>query len=205
MIRKNENSKFFKRPLVFGFFLILFALLICVYEIYSNYCFIKNEENMIEDFFNHDYNYQNLTNLDSNVTAIPSKYIAVLEIEKIGLKTGLVNYDSTDNTVNKHVEILSGSKMPYIGHSTLILAGHSGTSRVSYFKKLHLLDIEDKIYLYTKGQKFIYLITDKYKVNKNGKISIRSNNTTLALTTCDVDSDNKQLVVIAELSDVEGS
>lgn len=202
MTRKNANKKFRKKSFIIGCLLVAIAILIYGYKIFIDHRFIKNEEAMIDEFFKDEYSV--LLNNKTDIKSVSTSYLAILEIDKIGLKTGIVCYDSNDNNVNKHIEILAGSKMPDIDNSVLILAGHSGTSRVSYFQKLNLVNTSDNIFLYYKGQKYTYSVYNKYKVNKNGEISIRGNNTTtMVLTTCDIDSSDKQLVVMAELIDIE--
>ena len=60
-----------------------------------------------------------------------------MEIPSISLKTGLVDFKSSENNVNKRVQIIAGSQMPNIKKGNLILAAHSGTSNISYFKNLY--------------------------------------------------------------------
>ena len=91
--------------------------------------------------------------------------------------------------------------MPNVDKGNFILASHSGTSKVSYFRKLDKAKIGDKVNIYYQNIKYVYKIKNKYLLNKDGNIEIYRNKdvTTLTLTTCDTKSDTKQLVVIAEL------
>lgn len=128
-------------------------------------------------------------------------YIAIVEIPKISLKTGLVEKNSKNNTVEKHIQILEQSTMPNESNSTLILAAHSGNSNVSYFKNLYKLNIEDNVNIYYKNIKYIYQISNIRKETKNGKITIINTNTpSLIMTTCDKEND-KQLIVEAKLKE----
>ena len=49
----------------------------------------------------------------------------------------MVDFKSSENNVNEHVQIIAGSQMPNIKKGNLILAAHSGTSNISYFKNLY--------------------------------------------------------------------
>jgi sortase (surface protein transpeptidase) len=63
-------------------------------------------------------------------------YIAILKIPKINLERGLVDPNSYLNDVKYNVEILDESSMPDEIGGNVILASHSGTARISYFKNL---------------------------------------------------------------------
>ena len=66
-------------------------------------------------------------------------YIGTLSIPKINLNKGFTAIDSEYNTVNKNVEVVKGSTYPDMG-GNLILAAHSGTSYLAYFKNLYQLE-----------------------------------------------------------------
>lgn len=124
-------------------------------------------------------------------------YIAVLEIPKIGLKRGLVTYDSWLNNVNYNIQILSPVRMPNeVGN--FILASHSGNSRVAFFNQLSLLEIGDVVYVYYDGSRYEYYVTHQYEIKKNGELLLpdRMSKFNLVLTTCSKNK-NKQLVVVA--------
>lgn len=127
------------------------------------------------------------------------EYIATIEIPEINLKTNMVDVNSKNNNVNKHVQIIKGSDMPNIRNGNFILAAHSGTSNISYFKNLHKLGISDTIYIYYSNVKYTYKIYDIYKIDKDGTVEIKRDytKTMLTLTTCDNSNDKKQLVVLA--------
>lgn len=100
-------------------------------------------------------------------------YIALLYIPKINLKQGLVSQSSPLNNVDSNIEILSPSKMPNEKNSTLVLASHSGNSKVSYFDKIDELTYGDLIYIYYQKKKYTYKITTFYEEPKQGFISIK--------------------------------
>ena len=83
--------------------------------------------------------------------------------------------------------------------SHIILASHSGNCSVCYFKYLHKLNINDDIYFYYKGIKYIYKVSDKYEINKTGKMEYKyTNNSNIVLITC-IRGTTKQIVYVADL------
>ena len=71
-----------------------------------------------------------------------------------------------------NIQILNSSTMPNVTNGNLILAGHNGASYISFFKNLHKLNINDKVYLYYNGVKYEYLISKYYDTNKDGNVEI---------------------------------
>ncbi len=134
-----------------------------------------------------------------------NSFIAILEIPKINLKKGLYNINSKENNVDKNIEILHESQMPDINNGNFILASHSGTSKISYFKNLDKLNINDKLIIYYKTEKYTYKLVNIYEVDKTGSIEIIRNHNKRALTliTCNKNNKSKQLVFIAELDTIE--
>lgn len=132
---------------------------------------------------------------------IDSYYIGTLEISKINLSKGFVNPDSLDNTVSKNLEIVKTSDMPDKKHGNFILAAHSGTSYISYFRDLYKLVVGDIATIKYKGVIYTYKIRKIYLQDKTGTIGIyrNMNKTTLTLVTCTQDDDYHQTIYIAEL------
>lgn len=127
-----------------------------------------------------------------------SFYIAMLKIPKINVERGLVDPSSKYNDVKYNVQIIKGSDMPSVPNGNLILAGHSGTARISYFRNLKKLQKRDDIFIYYQGKKYNYKVINIYEVDKTGTIKIlRNNKTTLTLVSC-IHQQDKQIVVIAE-------
>ena len=112
--------------------------------------------------------------------------MAVLEIPKINLKRGIYPKESKENTVKKNIELLSDSNMPDKENGNFILAGHNGTSKVSYFNKLGQLKKGDIAYIYYNGLKYSYELINSYEVKKTGEVEIirDKEKTTLTLITC---------------------
>lgn len=122
-----------------------------------------------------------------------------LEIPKIKLNK-LLFKDKKLNKVDKNIEILKESDMPNETNGNLILAAHSGNSPVSYFKDIHKLKKEDKLFIKYNQKQYEYKLKYTYNIEKTGTANIirNSNKTTLTLITC-IEGTNKQLIIISEL------
>lgn len=133
-------------------------------------------------------------------------YFAYLQIEKINLTQGLVPLNSKNNNVNKNIQTIYPSDYPDVVNGNLILAAHSGTSSIAYFKKLYLLNTNDQVNVIYNNEKYVYNITNIYTVPKNGEVAIYRdmNKTTLTLITCTKNDESTQTVYIAELIRKEG-
>ena len=210
MIKKEKNKKKFKcQFLVIGSLSILVGISIIGYHIYSDYRLKNIEDNNIQEFFNEEQNEETIQEEvfveveNKKVDETNYDYIAVLEIPKINLKRGL-SQDKYYNNVNRNVEILKGSTMPNISKGNFILAGHSGSGRVAYFRNLNKLTIGDISYIYYGGIKYTYKVNNIYDIEKTGTATITRdlNKTTLTMITCRHNT-NKQIVIISELINQE--
>lgn len=149
------------------------------------------------------------TNDESTTTttiAIPSYdytkyYIGYVKIPKIELQHGFTDIDSKYNNVNRNIYVVPSSNYPNIINSNLILASHSGSSSISYFKNLYKLVVGDDIYINYDNKYYHYQITKIYTENKTGKVRITRNKkkTTLTLITCTKGDNNTQTIYICEL------
>lgn len=121
------------------------------------------------------------------------------------LKKGLVDPDSYSNNVNMNIQILKPYAMPNIKGSNLILASHSGSSRVAFFDDLNLLTKDDNIFIYYNNVRYSYKVIKKYEKKKDGTliVSKKPKDTILTLTTCSKNSRDKQLIVVSVLSKSE--
>lgn len=203
------NKKFF-------FFIALFIVIVCTLAFMINLYFqhkqFLDEKEAIDYFFEVQKNEKNdVTNLkdfsksENKKEQSDSKtnYIAVIQIPKINLKKGLVAKNSKYNDVNYNIQILHESTLPNEENSNLILAAHSGNSRIAYFKNLYKLKNEDIIYIFYNHKLYAYTVREVREVEKNGTVSIRENiNKTLTLITCK-NGTNKQIVITATLSNEE--
>ena len=142
-----------------------------------------------------------IENQNQNENKETINYYAYLEIPKINLKQGLVPMDSKENNVDINIQTIYPSNYPDVINGNLILAAHSGTSNIAYFKNLYKLKKEDKIYIIYNGEKYTYNIVNIYTSPKNGKVSIYRNadKTVITLITCTKNDDTTQTVYIGEL------
>lgn len=142
---------------------------------------------------------------DTSKTEINNEsYIAVLEIPKINLKRGIYAKNSKLNNVDKNIYLLKESNMPDEEKGNFILAAHSGSAYVSYFRNLPKLSINDIAYVYYNGGRYGYKLVNNYEIIKNGKANIIRNGekNTMTLITCKHNTD-KQLIYIFELMEDE--
>ena len=163
----------------------------------SDYYEIQNEVMSISEDKNNEKNQKEEQNIDEN-------YIAVLKIPKIKLTKGIYSKESYMNNVNRSIQIIEKSDYPDVVGGNFILAAHSGTARISYFRNLSKLSVEDKVSIDYNGKTYNYKVANIYSVEKTGKVEIKRNNNknTLTLITCE-DNTNKQIVVVCQLTSKE--
>lgn len=195
MIRYTKNHIF----KIIGLLIITFSfILLGINKIIDNNK--KSEEIVkVNSFFNDDaYNLINTNNINTNKKIEEDNFIAVLEIPKISLKKGL---SLDNNNINYNIEIVSDSTFPNEENSNLVLAAHSGNSKISFFKNLYKLTIGDEVYIYYDGIKYEFVIYDIYDVLKDGTVEIERypNKKTITLVTCKKNSNNYQTVYIGYL------
>ena len=184
------------------------------------YNFISDKKLFAYDYMNEKIYKENETEIYSvNTTEVTTdeeetktqnyqdieSYIGYLEIPKIKFRRGFYNIDSKLNTVEANIEIIKGSEMPDVTNGNLIIAGHSGTGWNSFFRNLYKLEIGDEAIVTYAGLNYRYKITNIYKEQNTGTVSIKRNydKTTLTLITCTKDDSSTQTIYIAELSSIE--
>ena len=217
--RKTKNNNQRKSQLfIVGSFLIIVGIGILGGKIVNNYLDKKQEQDLINDFYEQQEEYvvdvpvmeeelvkeEVAEQEEKKETTTPTiNYIAVIKIPKIGLEKGLASKGSYWNNVNRNIEILSESDMPDVENGNVILAGHSGNSGVSYFRKLNKLQNDDTVSIVYNGKEYKYKMVNSYEIEKNGYAHIVRNaeKSTLTLITCKHNT-NKQIVVICELIEV---
>ena len=217
--RKTKNNNGRKSQLlIVGSFLIIIGIGILGGKIVNNYLDKKQEQDLINDFYEQQEEYvvdvpvmeeelvkeEVVEQEEKKETTTPTiNYIAVIKIPKIGLEKGLASKGSYWNNVNRNIEILSESDMPDVENGNVILAGHSGNSGVSYFRKLNKLQNDDTVSIVYNGKEYKYKMVNSYEIEKNGYAHIVRNaeKSTLTLITCKHNT-NKQIVVICELVEV---
>ena len=200
MIRNNL------RLILIGIFLILISLVVLLIKIINDAYTNHQETRALNNFYIEEKNNiekkNEVVDVSTTTKAIEKyNYIAVLKIPKIDLERGLVDVNSKYNNVNYNIEILKESSMPDVENGNLILASHSGNSKISYFKNLNKLVLNDELIIVYKGKNYNYKVKNIYEIDKNGKAKIIRNKdiNTLTLITCKRNS-NKQIVIISELN-----
>ena len=124
--------------------------------------------------------------------------LMILEIPKISIKRNIYYQDSKYNSVEYNIQILKDSDMPDIENGNVIFASHNGNSKVSFFKKLYKLSLNDEIILYYDGYKYIYKLSKIYDINKDGTAEIYRNNNVncITLITCKKNIKDKKEIYI---------
>ena len=211
--RKNkiENNKGSKSQLIIvGSLLIILGTLIIGGKYLYNYLETKNEEQLIDTFFEEQKEIAEDTTPEVPEEKVetekpqPTKtkidYFAVIKIPKIGLEKGLANKGSYYNNVNRNILVVKESDMPDKDKGNVILAGHSGNGRTAYFKNLHKLERDDEVSIFYNGNEYKYKVLNQYDIEKTGTANIVRNaeKSTLTLITCRHNT-NKQIIYICEL------
>lgn len=212
--RKEKNNKGSKSQLIIvGSFLILLNISIVSINLFTDYINKQKEKDLIKQYYETEEYVVDVPVMEEEIVQeeqqVENKkeevnYIAVLKIPKIGLEKGLASKDSYWNNVNRNIQILSESDMADVEKGNVILAGHSGNSGVSYFRKLNKLQIDDTVSISYQGKEYVYKMVNSYEIEKNGYAHILRNaeKTTLTMITCKHNT-NKQLVVICELVEIK--
>lgn len=139
---------------------------------------------------------------ESLKSKIAKEHIGYLEIKKINLKQGFVSKKSRYNNVNYNIQLLGPSDYPDKDLGNVIIAGHSGTSYLGYFKNLYKLVLGDEAKITYKDYVYTYKIVNIYNVPKTGKVKVVRDyhKTCLTLITCTHNSKTQQTVYILELT-----
>ena len=127
-------------------------------------------------------------------------YIGYLSVPDVNVKRGFTSFDSPYNQLKYNILLVTGSSMPDVKDGNLILAGHNGHSRYSFFKDLYKLEMGAHAYVTYNGKMYDYTLKNRYDVPKVGTISITRNPNvnTLTLITCHHTDNDKQVVFIFE-------
>lgn len=210
-IKKNAN-KMKCQYKIFGIsFIIIGILLIGVYQYRISRenklddeavdMYFEKQQEALEDITNDEIIEEKEESKESSEPLY--NYIGVLEIPSINFKRGFLDINDKNNTVSKNIQVLNGSEYPDVVNGNFMIAGHSGSGRIAFFKNLYKLSNGDESYIYYKNKKYIYKMIESYEVQKTGIVPIKnySNKTILTLITCSQDEE-KQIVFINELIEV---
>ena len=203
-VKKEKNKKSWL--VIIGFLLVFSGLCLIIYHFVSNKQIVNQEEDAIKEFYIQE---QEIIKKDES-TEEPKEekevkeqkkieYIAVLKIPKINLVRGLVDPNSYLNNISYNVAFLDNSAMPDKENGNVILAAHSGTARISYFRNLDKLIIGDEVTIDYKSITYRYKVVSIYDIEKTGTAKIVRNKdiSTLTLVTCRHNT-NRQIIVICE-------
>lgn len=206
MIKKEKNKSRFS---IFGSFLIIGATSVFLFYNIYNFYINRFEEKQAEEFINNPV-VEDTPVIEETTEEVKEEvkqpetynYVGVLEIPKINFKRGFLDIKDKNNNVNKNIHVLENSAMPNVNGGLLVIAGHSGSGRVAFFRNLYKLKENDQIYIYYENIKYIYQVQKYYEETKDGDISIDKNSeSTLVLTTCSQTDKNKQIVIVSKLID----
>ena len=163
---------------------------------------VEKEEQVEETTSEPEYQTQEQTNEEEKQPTQNDfePYIAILKIPKINLERGFYDKSSSLNNVDHNILFHSNSDYPDKENGNVILASHSGTSSISYFKNLYKLEKGDLTYLTYNGNTYTYKIVNIYYEYKDGNVAIYrdENKNTLTLITCTKDNNTKQTIYILE-------
>ena len=159
--------------LIVGSLLLIISFLLFHYEkilevaneIYTNIQVAIYKENTSDNIsVNINVKYIEKENVpEKEVNNYTPNYIAFLEIDKINLRQGLLPIDNYYNKVDYHVQILKNSDFPDVLNGNFILAGHSGSGSIAYFKNLYKMELGDTAKVFYDGKKYTYKIVNIYK------------------------------------------
>jgi len=206
MIKKEKNKSRFS---IIGSFLIIGATGVFLFYNIYNFYINRIEEKKAEEFINNPV-VEDTPVIEETTEEVKEEvkqpetynYVGVLEIPKINFKRGFLDIKDKNNNVNKNIQVLENSTMPNVNGGLLVIAGHSGSGRVAFFRNLYKLKENDQIYIYYENIKYIYQVQKYYEETKDGDISIDKNSeSTLVLTTCSQTDKNKQIIIVSKLID----
>lgn len=210
--RKNQINKKRDRKsqlIIVGSLLIVLGVGLVSGKYVYNYLQNKNEEDLVEVFYEEQEKIEEEIDTESQeeqptevkqTNSSKVNYIAVIKIPKIGLEKGLCEKGTYCNNVNRNIQILKESDYPDKEKGNVMLAGHSGNGRVSYFRNLNKLSQDDEVSIFYNGIEYKYKVVNQYDIEKTGTANIVRNaeKNTLTLITCRHNT-NKQIVIICEL------
>ncbi len=207
MLKKNNN---YKDTIILGVILITFGITL----LSNNYLNFRRDKafNTMNMLLLKDSEVVEEVNEEDAPSEIPEEvtevkeeqnyepFIGVLKIPKIGLERGFYDKNSTLNNVDYNILFHNTSSYPDEVNGNVILASHSGSSWISFFKNLYKLENGDLAYITYKGNNYTYKIVNIYYEAKDGSIAIYRNKSksTLTLITCTKNDETKQTVYILE-------
>lgn len=121
-----------------------------------------------------------------------------LDIPKINLEATIYNKESEYNQLKYGLYLLPESSSLDNKNSHIIIASHSGTAKISHFKNLDQLELNDEIKIIIKKEIYLFKVINIYEEEKDGIIDINKYNTkTLSLITCKKNTNDLQIIISA--------
>lgn len=187
-----------KKLKIIGQIFIIVSLVIISFLSVYNYYQTQKDEEMVNDYIE-ETKIVDEEEIEEEQQEI--NYTAVLEIPSIDLKRGVVDSTKNFSSINYAISVDGHSNYPD-KEGNFILYAHSGNSNISYFKKLINVNIGDSVYVYYKGVKYNYEITNKYDIEKTGKADVLLSNSDkyITLITCNPNRKGYQVILIGKLS-----
>ena len=148
--------------------------------------------------------YEQIASEIEDLDEIDDEEISVIEdeTEKPAEVTEPENVPTTTKkpVVSRNIYIVPESDYPDKEGGNFILASHSGTSSISYFRNLYKLTLGDKVDITYNNKNYTYVITNIYTDLKDGDVAIKrdKSKTTLTLITCTKGDKTTQTIYICE-------
>lgn len=186
--------------------IIFMGISMLIYDCYQDKKYNDIDETLLQEFFE---DFDNTNEEILQVEEIKEEqqvqddisYVAVIEIPNISLYTGIVMSNSSFTTMNRNVSIYPTSDMPDIENGNFILFAHNGNSRVSYFRNIHKLKINDEIYIYYNKMKYTYKIIKNYDVamTDNTPLNKIKDKSIITLITCKSGNNKYRTILVGEM------
>ncbi|MDE5539099.1 MAG: sortase, partial [Bacilli bacterium] len=140
----------------------------------------------------------------SSKISTSGNYYAILKIPKINLSQEIFPTSSPMNNVDKNILLHDESILPSVSPSHVILASHSGTSNIAYFKNLYKLKVNDLVYFYYNDYLYTYEIMKIEEQPKTGTLYLSVEYTDiLTLITCTKNNNQTQTIYYSKLQNKE--
>ena len=123
---------------------------------------------------------------------------AFLNIPAIQLKEKIFSKYSKYNNLKYGLYLSPFSMEIEEEKAQIIIAAHSGNAKISYFKNLDKLKINDEIKIQTAQNIYLFRVIDIYSDKKDGNVKIKKYNTkSLSLVTCQKNTNDLHLIISA--------
>lgn len=182
------------------FNIIFICLLVNIFFDINKVKYKENNLNIAKEKVVINKNIKKVAKNNKTPKMIKNKYWGYIEIPKLKIYYGFYSLNDQKNQIKNGIEVMSGSSLPSINGSNIVLVAHSGIAYNVLFDRLDVLALEDEVNLYFNNIKYIYKVKRILKKDKKDILStIKTNKNTLTLITCDKKEKDKNLIVYLEL------